>query len=91
VIAAALLGGVSGFLVFNFHPAKVFMGDSGSLSMGFLVGCIAVIGMFKTTILAVLVIPFILVAIPKQQRKPRSNYFFTVTLNSYNSSRLKRL
>jgi UDP-GlcNAc:undecaprenyl-phosphate GlcNAc-1-phosphate transferase len=40
------------------------MGDSGSLSMGFLVGCIAVIGMFKTTILAVLVIPFILVAIP---------------------------
>jgi UDP-GlcNAc:undecaprenyl-phosphate GlcNAc-1-phosphate transferase len=64
VIAAALLGGVLGFLVYNFHPAKVFMGDSGSLSMGFLVGCIAVIGMFKTTILAVLVIPFILVAIP---------------------------
>jgi len=64
VIAAAVLGGVSGFLVYNFHPAKVFMGDSGSLSLGFLVGCIAVIGMFKTTILAVLVLPFILVAIP---------------------------
>jgi UDP-GlcNAc:undecaprenyl-phosphate GlcNAc-1-phosphate transferase len=64
VIAAALLGGVLGFLIYNFHPAKVFMGDSGSLSMGFLVGCIAVIGMFKTTILAVLILPFILVAIP---------------------------
>ncbi len=64
IIAASLLGGVLGFLVYNFYPAKVFMGDSGSLSLGFLVGCIAVIGMFKTTILAVLVIPFLLVAVP---------------------------
>lgn len=64
VIAAGLLGGVLGFLVYNFYPAKLFMGDSGSLSLGFLVGCIAVIGMFKTTILAVLILPFVLVAIP---------------------------
>ncbi len=64
VIAAALFGGVLGFLVYNFYPAKVFMGDSGSLSLGFLVGCIAVIGAFKTTILAVLVVPFLLVALP---------------------------
>jgi UDP-GlcNAc:undecaprenyl-phosphate GlcNAc-1-phosphate transferase len=64
VIAAALLGGVLGFLIYNFHPAHVFMGDSGSLSIGFLVGCIAVIGTFKTTILAVLLVPFILVAVP---------------------------
>lgn len=64
VIAAAILGGCLGFLVYNFHPANVFMGDSGSLSLGFLLGCIAVIGTFKTTILAVLVVPFILVAIP---------------------------
>ncbi|OVE75259.1 hypothetical protein BVX98_07915 [bacterium F11] len=64
IIAAALLGGVLGFLVYNFHPAQVFMGDSGSLSLGFLLGCMAVIGTFKTTILAVLFVPILLVVIP---------------------------
>lgn len=38
VFAAALLGGLVGFLVYNFHPAKVFMGDTGSLFLG---GCVA--------------------------------------------------
>lgn len=64
IIAAALGGGVLGFLIYNFFPARVFMGDSGSLSIGFLVGCIAVIGAFKTTILSVLLVPFFLVALP---------------------------
>jgi len=64
VIAAALMGGLIGFLVYNFHPASVFMGDSGSLSIGFLVACLAVIGAFKTTTLAVLLVPFALMAIP---------------------------
>lgn len=64
LIAAALMGGVFGFLIYNFFPAHVFMGDSGSLSIGFLVACIAVIGAFKTTFLAILVIPFVLVALP---------------------------
>jgi UDP-GlcNAc:undecaprenyl-phosphate/decaprenyl-phosphate GlcNAc-1-phosphate transferase len=64
IIAAALLGASLGFLVYNFHPAKVFMGDSGSLSTGFILGCIAVTGAFKTTALAVLFVPFLLVAVP---------------------------
>jgi UDP-GlcNAc:undecaprenyl-phosphate/decaprenyl-phosphate GlcNAc-1-phosphate transferase len=42
----------------------VFMGDSGALSIGFLTACVAVIGAFKTTTLAVLLVPFALVAIP---------------------------
>lgn len=64
LIAAALMGGMLGFLVYNFYPAQVFMGDSGSLSVGFLIACIAAIGAFKTTVLAILIIPFLLVAIP---------------------------
>ena len=64
IISAALMGGTAGFLLYNFYPARLFMGDSGSLSVGFLVACIAVIGAFKTTILAVLFIPLILVAVP---------------------------
>lgn len=34
VLGAALLGGLAGFLIYNFHPAKVFMGDTGSLFLG---------------------------------------------------------
>jgi UDP-GlcNAc:undecaprenyl-phosphate GlcNAc-1-phosphate transferase len=64
VIAASLLGGTLGFLVYNFYPAQVFMGDSGSLTLGFLLGAMAVIGTFKTTILAVLFTPLFLVAVP---------------------------
>ena len=64
MIAALLLGGTIGFLIYNFHPAHVFMGDSGSLSLGFLIGCITVIGTFKTTVLAVMFVPFLLVAVP---------------------------
>lgn len=64
LIAAALLGGVGGFLLYNFHPASVFMGDSGSVTLGYLIGCIAVIGTFKTTILAVLIVPLLLGAFP---------------------------
>ena len=34
IFSAALAGGLAGFLIFNFHPAKVFMGDTGSLFLG---------------------------------------------------------
>ena len=34
VVSAALAGGLSAFLIYNFHPAKVFMGDTGSLFLG---------------------------------------------------------
>ena len=34
IVSAALAGGLSAFLIYNFHPAKVFMGDTGSLFLG---------------------------------------------------------
>ncbi|MFN0117561.1 MAG: glycosyltransferase family 4 protein [Elusimicrobiota bacterium] len=64
LLAACLLGATIGFLVYNFYPAQLFMGDSGALTVGFIISCLAVVGAFKTTLLAVLVIPFLLVAIP---------------------------
>ena len=42
VLAGAMIGGVMGFLWFNCHPAQVFMGDTGSLPLGGLLGLIAV-------------------------------------------------
>lgn len=43
IFASALAGGCIGFLVFNFYPAKVFMGDTGSLALGGAVGALAVL------------------------------------------------
>jgi UDP-GlcNAc:undecaprenyl-phosphate GlcNAc-1-phosphate transferase len=43
MIVAPLLGALLGFLVFNFHPASIFLGDSGSLHIGFLLGCCTVL------------------------------------------------
>ncbi len=47
IISAAVAGGCLGFLYYNKYPAKVFMGDTGSLALGGLLGTIAVMGKFE--------------------------------------------
>src|SRR5690606_8532466 len=42
LVAAVLAGALAGFLRYNFNPARVFMGDSGSLFVGYLLACLAV-------------------------------------------------
>jgi len=42
LVSCTLLGGILGFLVFNWHPAKLFMGDSGSLGIGFTISILAI-------------------------------------------------
>lgn len=46
-ISALLIGAVLGFLPYNFHPAKVFIGDGGAFSLGYLLAIISVTGLFK--------------------------------------------
>ncbi len=58
-----MLGSTLGFLVFNFPPAKIFMGDSGSLFLGFMISVIALVS-FKVATLTSLFIPIIVLAIP---------------------------
>ncbi len=53
IIAAALIGSLVGFLWFNCHPAQVFMGDSGSLTIGAFIAYMAIIG--KSEILLILI------------------------------------
>ncbi len=43
LLTAPLLGALLGFLRYNFNPASIFMGDSGSLTVGFLLGCFGVV------------------------------------------------
>lgn len=60
VLAAATLG----FLRYNFSPASIFMGDSGSLTLGFVLGAIAIMGFAKGATIVTLVIPVLILAIP---------------------------
>lgn len=58
-----LLGCCLGFLAHNFYPAKIFMGDSGSMFLGLIIGVIALLG-FKNVTLISLFIPMIILTIP---------------------------
>ncbi len=63
-LLAALLAGASlGFLVYNFHPAKIFMGDGGALFCGFVLACIAVTGVLKTKVV-VMLLPMFVLSVP---------------------------
>ncbi|HYV15689.1 MAG TPA: MraY family glycosyltransferase [Conexibacter sp.] len=64
VLAAIVAGAALGFLIHNFHPASVFMGDCGALLLGLLLGCVAVQGSLKTNALIALVGPLAILAVP---------------------------
>jgi UDP-GlcNAc:undecaprenyl-phosphate GlcNAc-1-phosphate transferase len=64
IVAAALAGACLGFLIFNFHPAKVFMGDSGSHFLGLALGLLSVIGVAKVAVGFALAVPLIALAVP---------------------------
>src|SRR5712691_4990906 len=63
---AALLGAASGFLVRNYPPARIFMGDAGSLFLGFFLGGVSLVSDYAYTrgVVAVLVFPILLVIVP---------------------------
>lgn len=58
-----MLGSTLGFLFHNFYPAKIFMGDSGSMFLGYIISVIALLG-FKNVTLTSLVVPCLILAIP---------------------------
>ena len=64
VLMLALLGSVTGFLFFNFYPAKIFMGDCGSMFLGFIIGAGSIVCQMKTSTLVGLAIPFLVLGAP---------------------------
>ena len=64
VMAAAIAGACLGFLPWNFNPAKVFMGDSGALVLGFLLACVSIQGVMKTAAALSLVFPLVVLLVP---------------------------
>jgi UDP-GlcNAc:undecaprenyl-phosphate/decaprenyl-phosphate GlcNAc-1-phosphate transferase len=64
ILAAAVCGASLGFLRHNFYPARIFMGDSGALLLGFTLAALSVQGLLKTAALATLVLPLLVLAVP---------------------------
>ena len=63
ILSFIMLGAVLGFIAYNFHPATIFAGDSGSMFMGFIISVIALLG-FKNVTLTSFIIPLLILAIP---------------------------
>jgi UDP-GlcNAc:undecaprenyl-phosphate GlcNAc-1-phosphate transferase len=64
LFAMTLLGSLYGFLIFNFNPAKIFMGDCGSLFLGFTIAGASVLCVSKSAVLAGLALPALALGIP---------------------------
>lgn len=64
VMMAALAGACIGFLPYNFNPAKIFMGDTGSTFLGFIMATVSVNGMFKQYTIISFVVPFLMLGLP---------------------------
>ncbi len=63
VLSLIMLGATLGFLLHNFHPAKIFLGDTGSYFLGFIISVISLLG-YKGATLTTLIIPIVILAIP---------------------------
>ncbi|HET6497586.1 MAG TPA: MraY family glycosyltransferase [Coriobacteriia bacterium] len=63
-LAAALIGACLGFLRYNFHPASIFMGDSGSMLLGFTLAAISLLGVMKSVAAIALLVPLLILGVP---------------------------
>ncbi|MGV8145821.1 MAG: glycosyltransferase family 4 protein [Alkaliphilus sp.] len=64
LLLMALAGGTLGFLPYNFNPAKIFMGDTGSLFIGFILATISVEGVIKSATTVAIIIPVLVLGVP---------------------------
>lgn len=61
---AILAGSCAGFLPYNFNPAKIFMGDTGALFLGYVLSCLSIMGFFKISAVVSFWVPFLAFALP---------------------------
>jgi len=64
ILSAIVAGACLGFLRHNFFPARIFMGDSGALCLGFVLATVSIQGLLKTASTIVLVLPLLVLAVP---------------------------
>lgn len=63
ILCTIMIGSTLGFLVYNFNPASIFMGDTGSMFLGYMIAIISLLG-FKTMTFTSFVIPLLIMFIP---------------------------
>ncbi len=64
VLSAAMAGACLGFLPYNFNPAKIFMGDTGALFLGFMLAAITIEGVMKSVATIAIVAPILILSVP---------------------------
>lgn len=64
MLAAALVGGTLGFLRYNFNPARIFLGDAGSMLLGYILGSLSVLGTYKSYTALSLLVPLAALGVP---------------------------
>jgi UDP-GlcNAc:undecaprenyl-phosphate GlcNAc-1-phosphate transferase len=64
LLVACLSGGIFGFLIFNFHPASIFLGDSGSNVIGFLIAALGIMTSRKSETAVALLVPILALGLP---------------------------
>ena len=64
ILTAALAGGCIGFLPYNLNPAKIFMGDTGSTFLGFILAVVSIQGLFKFYTIISFAVPFLMLGLP---------------------------
>jgi len=64
VLAATLAGATIGFLPYNFNPAKIFMGDTGSLLLGYMLSVISIMGVLKSAAALSILVPIFAIGLP---------------------------
>lgn len=63
-IALIVLASTIGFLFYNFYPAKIFMGDTGALFLGYSISILSLLGLYKSVTLFSIIIPIIILGVP---------------------------
>lgn len=63
-LSIAVAGSSLGFLRYNFHPASIFMGDSGALTLGFALGAVSLLSVTRFAGLTTIIVPLVIAAVP---------------------------
>ena len=64
ITMAALAGSCFGFLPYNLNPAQIFMGDTGSMFLGYMLATLSITGLFKLYAIISFIVPFIILGLP---------------------------
>ncbi|MBR1496860.1 MAG: undecaprenyl/decaprenyl-phosphate alpha-N-acetylglucosaminyl 1-phosphate transferase [Oscillospiraceae bacterium] len=64
LLLAALAGGCLGFIPYNMNPAKIFMGDTGALLLGYVLATVSILGLFKFYAVITFIVPILALALP---------------------------